>query len=74
MRASSDEENSVTEISIGKAFPFLLKQAYYPTDPDARRKTIWLLKSLEGKVKFYRFHSAPTHEAVKLAYETARPR
>ena len=73
-RAENNKENSVTEISIGKAFPMLLQQVHYPKDPVAMRKTLQLLQAMAGKVDFYRFRGAPTKEAVKLAYETARPR
>ncbi len=68
------EEDSIEEISFSKAFFFLLQQTYHPSDPEAMRKTIQLLKALEGKVKFYRFRSTPTPESIRLAYETARPR
>ena len=73
-RADDNKENSVTEINIGKAFPMLLQQAHYPKDPVALRKTIQLIQSMTGKVRFYRFHSAPTKEAVQLAYDTVRLR
>lgn len=73
-RGETDEENAVKEISIGQAFPILLQQVHRPTNADAMRKTIQLIKQMEGKVKFYRFHSAPTQQAVQLAYETAKPR
>lgn len=73
-RAREGEDNSIEEISLGKAFPKLIKQTNKPVDAEALGKTINLLKALEGKVKFYEFHSAPTTEAIRLAYETARPR
>lgn len=73
-RAESDENNSVEEISIGQAFPTILQQIHRPTDANAMRKTIHMITQMSGKVKFYRFRSAPTHKAVQLAYETARPR
>ena len=73
-RAEEGEKSSIEEISLGKAFPFLLQQTYRPEDPDLMRKTLALLKSLEGKVKIYKFRSTPTEESVRLAYETARPR
>lgn len=73
-RANEEEKTTIEEISIGKAFPTLLQQTYRPDDPEAMRKTIQLLKSMEGRVRFYHFHSTPTPEAVRLAYETARPR
>ena len=73
-RADEGEKSTIQEVSLAKAFPFLLQQTYRPADPDLMRKTIQLLKALEGKVKFYSFRSAPTPEAIRLAYETARPR
>ncbi len=73
-RAGEDEPDSIEEVSLGKAFPFLLQQTYRPADPDLMRKTIDLLKAMEGKVRFYKFRSHPTAESVRLAYETARPK
>lgn len=70
-RAEEGEENSVKELSMGEAFPFLLEQAYHPRDPQMMAKTITLLKELGKRVKVFRFRSAPTPEAVHLAYETA---
>lgn len=73
-RADGDERSTIEEISIGEAFPRLLQESHRPNDSFAMRKTILLLKSLDGKVKFYRFRSKPTKEAIQLAYETARLR
>lgn len=73
-RADAEEESSVEEINIGKGFPFLLQQTHRPKDLGMMRKTLHLLKSLEGKVKIYKFRSTPTEESVKLAYETAKLR
>ena len=70
-RADEGEESSIKEVSLGKAFPFLLQQIYRPDDLCMMRKTLQLLKSLEGKVKIYNFRSTPTAESVQLAYETA---
>ena len=72
-RAEEGGESSIEEVSLGKAFPFLLQQTYRPEDPDLMRKTLFLLKSLEGKVKIYKFRSTPTKDSVRLAYETAKP-
>lgn len=71
-RAREGEESSIEEISLGKAFPFLLQQTHRPEDPDLIRKSLILLKALEGRVKIYKFRSTPTEESVRLAYETAR--
>ena len=72
-RAEENEESSIKEISLGRAFPFLFRQTYKPENSDLLRKTLFLLKSLEGKVKIYEFRSTPTQEAIRLAYETAKP-
>ena len=71
-RANEEEESSVEEVSISKAFPILLQQTHLPKDLDLMKKTLYLLKSLEGKVKIYKFRSSPTKESVKLAFETAK--
>ena len=71
-RAEEGEKSSIEEVSLGKAFPFLLQQTHRPQDPVLMLKTLELLKLLEGKVKIYRFHSAPTEDSVRLAYETAK--
>ncbi len=73
-RADDDKTSSIEEISHHEAFPFLLQQTYRPDDPELMLKTIHLLEALDGRVKIYKFRSAPTQEAVRLAYETARPR
>lgn len=73
-RAEEGEASTIEEISLGKAFPFLLQQIYRPSEPGLMHKTIHLLKALEGKVKFYKFRSTPTPEAIRLAYETVCPR
>ena len=73
-RAESNNQNYIKEVSFGEAFTTLYQQSYHPVDRDSMRKTLHLLKKLEGKVHFYKFRSAPTTEAIRLAYETARPR
>ena len=72
-RVTEGEDNSIEELSAGKAFPALLQQTYIPKDVYLAKTVINLLKDFTGKVKFYKFRSAPTAEAVRLAYETARP-
>lgn len=69
-----NDKDNIEEISLGKAFPMLLQHTHHPADADTMRKTIELLKALEGKVKIYRFGSTPTIKSIHLAYETARPR
>ena len=72
-RVCEGEENSIEELSIGKALPTLLQQTYIPEDAHLAKSVINLLMNFNGKVKFYKFRSAPTPDAVRLAYETARP-
>lgn len=72
-RADGEENSSIEEISLREAFPNLLQQTYRPNDLRSMRKTIELLKALNGKVKFYKFRSKPTREAIRLAYITACP-
>ena len=70
-RADEGGDSTIQEINLGEAFPFLLQQTYRPKDVSSMLKTIQLLKSLDGKVKFYKFRSTATTEAIRLAYETA---
>lgn len=49
------EDNTIEEISLGKAFPFLLYQTYQPNGADEIKKTLRLIARLNGKVRFYRF-------------------
>lgn len=73
-RADEGEKTTIEEISASKAFPMLLQQTNRPSELEGERKTIQLLKQFEGKVRFYKFRSTPTREAIRLAYETVRPR
>ena len=73
-RVDEGEQSTIREISLGKAFPFLLQQTHRPSAPDLMRKTIELIKAMEDSVKFYKFRSTPTPEAIHLAYEIARYR
>lgn len=69
-RVNEREKDSVKEINIASAFPFLLQQTFRSNNTDVNKKIIKLLREMEGKVRFYRFRSAPTIDAVQLAYET----
>ena len=70
----TDSTATLEEISMGKAFPYLMQATHQPLKPELIMQTINLIKKLERKVGFYKFCSPPTPEAIKLAYETARPR
>lgn len=69
-RAEEEKKSFIQEISIGNAFPTLLQQTYRPNDVSLTRKTINLLKALEGKVRFYKFRSTPTPDSIHLAFDT----
>ena len=73
-RTEDKEPDSIQEISKGKAFTLLLKQAYFPVQSEGRHKVLELVKAMTEKVKFYRFRSSPSMEAIRLAYETIRKR
>ena len=63
------EENSIQRISFSEAFPGLLKQVYRPEDPDKMRETLKLLKSLDGRIRFYRFECNNFRDdCFKVAY------
>ena len=49
------EKNRIQKISLSEAFPFLYQQVYLPEDRYRMRKTLQMLKSLDGRVSFYRF-------------------
>ena len=69
-RVEEGEIDSIYEMQLTEAFPELYKQSYHPANDEALRRTIQLIRNIEGKVKFYRFRSSPTVEAIRLAYET----
>ena len=49
------DNNVIREASFSEVFPSLLGQSYRPQSADGMRKTLALLKALQGKVRFYRF-------------------
>lgn len=63
------EYNSIRQISFAEAVPFVLQQTYRPTDEEKMRRTIKLLKRLNGKVLFYRFQCNNfKDDCFKVAY------
>ena len=70
-RVSDSEQSAIEEISFKSALPILLGQTYCPAGLNKVSTLIRLLKSLDTKVRFFRFRSAPTAESIRLAYETA---
>ena len=72
-RVRDGEECSVEKISFGDAFPTLLQQTYHFKNPVKLKKSLLLLKELSNKIHFYRFKSTPTIDAIRLAFNTAKP-
>ena len=65
------DRDRVTELSLAQAFPKLLRQTWRPEDPALGRKTISLLRGMEGRLRFFRFESTMTGASVRLARQTA---
>lgn len=66
--------NRVTRLSPAAAYLSLFPMVYQPADIEASRRVLRLLRRLISQVAVYRFQSEPTREAVRLAWESARPR
>ena len=63
------EDNEIREVSFKEAFPTLLRQTYRPADTENFMKTLRLLKSLDGRVRFYAFRFNNLKEdAFPVAY------
>lgn len=62
------KENRIDEIPFCAALPVLLQQSYRPSDPAAMLKTMELIKSMNGAVKFYNLYCNMDPEAALVAY------
>ena len=63
------EDNEIHQITFKEAFPTLLRQTYRPADTESFMKTLRLLKSLDGRVRFYSFHfNNMKPDAFSVAY------
>lgn len=69
----SGEGTTIEEISMGKAFPFLLKGTHQPQDIELMRRTMSILKQFEGKTRIYKLCCPPTPDAIRYVYETVKP-
>ena len=65
----AERKSCIKQLNFSEAMPFLLQQTYMPKDEHVMRITLKLLKDMAGKVKFYRFQSEPTHEAIRMAHD-----
>lgn len=68
----SDHDVLLEELSFGKAFPLLIQQTYHPYNNKSLERTLLLLKEMDGKVKFYRFKSTPTIEAIDILHKIVK--
>ena len=65
------KENSIAEISMNEALVELIRQIYKPLDTIKMKKTLQLLSSLNGKVKFYKFKfNNFAEDAFSISYGT----
>ena len=67
----SDTDSTINKLSLTDVFDELLRQTYIPHNVESMRKTLDLLKKLDGKVDFYNFRSVPSRESVRMAWEAA---
>lgn len=72
-RADDSSNSTICELSTQDAFQYLYKQTYRPDNVQEMKKTLSLLSKLGNSVKFYLFHSKCSTDAIRLAYETAKP-
>ena len=49
------EDNSIRKVSFSEAFPLLYQQIYRSSNAEHVRKTLQLIKNLDGKISFYIF-------------------
>ena len=71
-RADEGEKDAVIPIDASATMIRLYNQTYQPPDAMTMYRIFSLFKRMNGKVNFYLFRSAPTPEAVRLAYGTAK--
>ncbi|MBQ1310306.1 MAG: hypothetical protein IIY55_00550 [Blautia sp.] len=73
-RTEPGEKSSLEAIDTLEGYFKLLEQTYKPERAVSLQRTLLLLKSLEGRVKIYRFRSPLSGEGLRAAWETAKPR
>ncbi len=73
-RAEEGEADLVEELGTAQAILKLGPHTYEPEGPNSLLRVMQLLRLMTKHVKIYRLRCAPTVEAVRLAWETARPK
>ena len=63
-------DNDIREITKDEAYPLLLQQTYRPADPDAMKRTLFLLDRLD--VKLYKLRCNMDIRAAELSYNTMK--
>lgn len=71
-RSREKDELVIEEIGIGEALPFLIRQTYAGENLIFTKQVIQLLYNMKNTVRFFRFRSDQTVEAVQMAYAAAR--
>lgn len=65
------EDNEMQQITFSEAFAGLFRQTYQPKDKDKLKTTLYLLKALDHRVKFYRFQvNNMKDDTFAVAYHT----
>ena len=72
-RASQGENTSIIKIEKPKAFDEVLKQCYKPQNTQSLIATLSHVQKMTQTVNIYHFRSEPTRDAIRVAWETAKP-
>ena len=71
-RAEEGEKDSIQKLSPFDAFAPVYHQAYHPDDVEAKKAAAALVNAFVSRTAVYKLRCAPTEEAIRLAYETAK--
>lgn len=63
-------QNEIRRLTPSEAMPLLMRQVYYPSDPQTAGKILELLDKMFGNVSFYAMKCDISEEAVRCSFET----
>ena len=64
-----NDNNYIEKLSFNKAYPLLYQYVYKPTDANGMKKTLTMIKNMNGKVSFYSFKiNNFKNDCVQVAY------
>lgn len=66
------DKTKITELTFSDAFKTILEQTYLPSKSALLKKTLMLLKQMDGKVKLYRYQSSMDSASVLQAWNVAK--